>query len=248
MRRTTGRVFRHHGSWWVDYSVSGQRFRHVLKDRDGNPVTSAEAARAELDRLTRPYTAKAEQDRRQLAADALRTSLEVARQADAAARPATRIADAWQRFPYVRSHRGTIERELSATSIRDNEQLWTRFTRWAEVAKVVNLEDVTAVHAAAYRESLIAEELSGHRVNLCGMTARVVFDLAGIVPNPFDGWKRRASATKGRRELTAAELTKVCKSATGELRPLLAVGLYTGLEGGGVAWVSFFNRSRTSRW
>ncbi len=230
MRTTKGRVFQRGSTWYVDYQVNGERFKHKLVDRDGNPVKSADAARLELDRLTRPYSAKSEQDRRQLAADALRTSIEVAHAVDDAARPVTRIVDAWQRFPYVRSHRGPVERELSATSITDNRQLWARFVRWAEGAKVVNLEDVTTDHAAAYRESLIAEGLSGHRINLAVQAARIMMELANVKPNPFADLKRRANATKGRRELTAEELTKVCQAAKGELRTLLAIGIYTGLR------------------
>lgn len=230
MRRTQGRVYRHHGTWYCDYSVNGERFRHALKDRDGQPVASASQAREELDRLTRPYTAKTEKDRRQLAADALRTSAEVAVSAEVAARPRRPIAEAWERYPYTRSRRGAVERELSPTSITDNRQLWARFERWAKDHSITNLEDVTVERAVAYRESLIAEKLSGHRVNLAVLVARAVFGLAGIEPNPFAGLKRRANTRKGHRELTVQELTKICQSAKGELRTLLAIGLYTGLR------------------
>jgi integrase len=241
MRTTKGRVFQRGSTWYVDYQVNGERFKHKLVDRDGNPVKSADGARAELDRLTRPYSAKSEQDRRQLAADALRSSMEVAQAVDIAARPKTPIAKAWDRCPYVRSHRGPVERELSATSITDNRQLWGRFVRWAEVAKVANLEDVTTDHAAAFRESLIVEGLSGHRVNLAIQAARIMVELAGVEPNPFVDLKRRANATKSRRELTLAELTSVCQSATGELQTLLAVGLYCGFRLGDAATLEWGN-------
>jgi integrase len=229
------------GTYYVQFIVNGKRFVKSLHKANGDPITIEREARKAADVLVRPYTAKDTADMRREAVNALKAADEVAQDAEDAARPKTPITKAWQRFPYVRSHRGTIERELSATSITDNRQLWERFARWAETAKVTNMEDVTADHAIAYRETLIAEELSGHRVNLCGMTARVVFDLAGIRPNPFDGFKRRANATKGRRELTAAELTKICQTAEGELRPLLAIGLYTGLRLGDattLAWES----------
>lgn len=227
------------GTYYVQWYVNGTQFVKSLHDAKGKPITERTAARKAADILVRPYTAKDTADLRREAVNALKDAEEVAQDAEVAARPKTPIAKAWKLYPYVRSHRGPVERELSATSITDNRQLWARFERWALGAKVVNMEDVTADHAAAYRESLIAEELSGHRVNLAGMTARVVFELAGIKPNPFADLKRRVNATKGRRELTTAELNKVCEASTGELRTLLAVGLYCGFRLGdavALAW------------
>jgi integrase len=227
------------GTYYCQWYVNGKQFVKALYKANGDPITERTAARKAAGILVRPYTAKDTADMRREAVNALRAAEEVAQDAEIAARPKTPIAETWKRYPYVRSHRGPIERELSATTITDNRQLWARFTRWAEAAKVVNVEDVTPTHAAAYRESLIAEGLSGHRVNLAVQTARIIFDLAGMKPNPFADLKRRANATKGRRELTMAELTAVCQSATGELRTLLAVGLYTGLRLGdavSLAW------------
>lgn len=234
-RKTRGTLYLRGETYWLEYWTNGVRHRQSLE------VTKEEDAERERDRILAPLSARDEEQRRRMVADALKSAAEVTQAAAVAARPRTPIAKAWDRCPYVRSHRGPVERELSATSITDNRQLWGRFVRWAEAAKVVNMEDVTADHAAAFRESLIAEGLSGHRTNLAIQAARIMVELAGVTPNPFADLKRRANATKGRRELTLAELTSVCQTATGELQTLLAVGLYTGLRLGDAATLAWGN-------
>jgi len=44
------------------------------------------------------------------------------------------------------------------------------------------------------------------------------------------GNPRKRLTAQGRRELTVEELRTVCQSATGELRALLGLGVYTGLR------------------
>jgi integrase len=58
----------------------------------------------------------------------------------------------------------------------------------------------------------------------------VLKDEARLAVNPWEGVKRKTNIPNTRRELTIDELKKVCQSATGELRVLLCIGLYSGLR------------------
>jgi len=59
---------------------------------------------------------------------------------------------------------------------------------------------------------------------------RVLTKKARITGNPWEGIQRKELTTASRRELTVEELRDVCRSASGDLRPLLALGVYSGLR------------------
>jgi len=72
-------------------------------------------------------------------------------------------------------------------------------------------------------------------LNVLTLVFRVLKDKARLVDNPWAEMQRKRAVAQGRRELTIDELRKVCQSATGELRVLLAVGVYSGLRLGDCA-------------
>jgi integrase len=146
------------------------------------------------------------------------------------ARVKVTIADMWKRKPWNVNRRGSTERPLSAGSIKDNRILWTKFAKWADTQELRFAENITSKEAIAFRDSLLAAKLSGDRINKAIMACLVMFDLSEIVPNPFVGIRKQAHRPASRRELTADELTAVCQAAKGELRPLFAIGLYTGMR------------------
>ena len=51
-----------------------------------------------------------------------------------------------------------------------------------------------------------------------------------ITDNPWSDIRRKLQIAHTRRELTVDELERVCKSVTGEMRVLFALGIYTGLR------------------
>jgi integrase len=57
---------------------------------------------------------------------------------------------------------------------------------------------------------------------------------AGLAHNVWDSINRIPNNTAGRRNFTSEELQKVCSAATGDMRYLIAIGLYTGLRLGDV--------------
>jgi integrase len=59
---------------------------------------------------------------------------------------------------------------------------------------------------------------------------RIVKDNARLTEDVWAKAKTKTLVTQSRRELTIAELKKVCDAAQGELKLLFAIGLYTGLR------------------
>jgi integrase len=64
---------------------------------------------------------------------------------------------------------------------------------------------------------------------------RVLKAKARLTENPWKELPRRRLTTQSRREMTVDELRNVCGAADGELRKLLALGIYSGLRLGDCA-------------
>jgi integrase len=109
---------------------------------------------------------------------------------------------------------------------------WARFAAFCHAAGLRDMEQVNAEHAAAFARTL--EHLSPNRYNKILDTCRLVFRTlareCADMPNPFADLPRRTLATRHRQELTIDQLRAVLESAAGELRILLAIGLYAGLR------------------
>lgn len=218
------------GRYYLEFFLNGQRLQKRLLDPDGQPITSLRKAKEARARVLAPYRAEDARQLRKQAVHALQDAEEACIEAEQAAKPKTRLADMWARKPWNTNRRGTNERPLAPRTIRDNQSQWSKFLRWADGAGLEFAEDVTPEHAVAFRDALLADALSGNRVNKVLLCARVVFALSGIEPGPFNAIRPRTHKPQGRREFTEQELARVCRSADGELRTLLAVGLYTGLR------------------
>lgn len=214
--------------YYVRWQADGKRQKRALKDHDGNPITNRRDARKAADKLLAPYAARNEADRRRALASQYEDALETAEELEREAKPKTPISSMWTRHPWDTNTRGNTERKLAETTVRDNAAQWSKFVKWAESEKLVHAEDVSSNHAVAFRDSLQA--LSNDRTNKVVLCCKVMFELSGIAPNPFEGLRKLHHKPRGRRELTVEELTNVCQTATGEMRVLLAIGLYSGLR------------------
>jgi integrase len=223
-RKTRGTLYLRGETYWLEYWTNGVRHRQSLE------VTKEEDAERERDRVLAPLSARDEEQRRRMVADALKSASEVKAAADLAARVKLPLSEVWTRYPYEVNTRGTTERRLSESSVRDFRSLWDHFASWAGDHKVVNVEDVTGEHVETFRRDLAKSNLSADRVNKIFLTCRAMFRAAKVEPNPFNGFRKLAHKSNGRRELTEPELRAVCGSAKGELRTLYAIGLYCGFR------------------
>lgn len=118
---------------------------------------------------------------------------------------------------------------------------WSAFVDWAKEkhAELLTFRGVSKPVAEEYAASLNGGRFSPNtynkHLNLLTLVFRVVKDRARIAENPWAEIPRKRLVTQSRRELTVDELKSVCKAATGELRTLLAVGIYSGLRLGDCA-------------
>jgi integrase len=93
------------------------------------------------------------------------------------------------------------------------------------------MQDITEADALAYSDHCrTAAKLGarGHnkRVEVC----RVVFNLAGILPNPFAKVRNWTENQQHRDALELPDLQRIMAAAAGEYRLLIAVGIFTGLR------------------
>jgi integrase len=118
---------------------------------------------------------------------------------------------------------------------------WSRFADWMKEKHpgLPLLRDVTRQVAEEYAASMNHGKLSPNTYNkhlgLLTLVFRVVREKAKLAVNPWEDIQRKRLVTHSRRELTVEELRTVCQSATGELRTLLALGVYSGLRLGDCA-------------
>ncbi len=224
------------GAFWINFSPGKGcgRIVQALTDADGKAITDraqAEQARMKL------VGAGLAGDRVEALRGVLSSKLATAETDLQAARlesvPGVKIADAFD--AYERTPR-TMRPDSGDATLEQYAFQWGRFARWIgeNHPEAVTLRDVTEDHAAAYAADLQAAGLSGGTVNkhvgLLRLVFRVLRKQAGITADPWGDIRPAKHRAKGRRELSTVELRRVCDEASGELRPLLALGLYTGMR------------------
>ena len=224
------------GAFWLAYKPSkdSKRIVQALTGIDGKPIydrADAEAARMRM------VGAGLAGDRVAAIREVLTVKLAEAQaglvEARASASAGVRVVDAWE--AYEKTPR-TMRPDSGPGTMEQYAFQFGRFERWilANHAEAVTLKDVTEEHAEAYAAFLQSEGLSGATVNkhigLLRLVFRVLRKPAGLLANPWEGMRPAKHRAAGRRELSTVELRRVCESATGELRLLLALGIYTGMR------------------
>ncbi|MBU0715294.1 MAG: site-specific integrase [Verrucomicrobia bacterium] len=112
---------------------------------------------------------------------------------------------------------------------------WGCFERWLvekhpdiKSLRGVNMEIAGEYAAHLSGRGVTANTFNKH-VRVCELVFRVLKDKAMIEDNPWEHIERKKGlAPQSRRELTVEELKRICQSAEGELRLMLALGLYLG--------------------
>jgi integrase len=121
------------------------------------------------------------------------------------------------------------------------EGQWSQFVDWMKETHpdLLTLRDVTAEVAAEYVRAPRMQMFSPNTFNKHRAVLALVFNTvkkeARLTSNPWESIRPKRLASNNRRELTVDELKRVCSTATGELRTLLAVGLYSGMRLGDAA-------------
>ena len=230
MKTRSGYLIRRGTTYHAVWTIAGKKFMKTTGKTD------KKEAKAELARIMQPFLIQ--NDMRTL--ETVRARLEGATAElvtiEEQQNPPLTIAAAWDAFLAA-----TNRPDSGDATLRQYEFQFDRFRRWIAqdhpAAKAIR--DVTRRTADEYAANLMGEGLSPNtfnkHVNLLQMVFRVLKEKARLAENPWETIQRKRLNGTGRRELTMDELRKVCAAATGELRTLLALGLYSGLRLGDCA-------------
>jgi integrase len=189
--------------------------------------------------------------------ESVKTRLEGARAElaaiDEARNPPLAVSAAWGVY------RGaSATADITKGTLRNYEGYWEAFMRWIAEAhpELIELRQVTAAHAEEYWAHLGAQGVTGRTCNAHRAFLRafwgVLCDLARLATvytlrdgtqtkNPWATIRPRDEHSVSRRALTVEELRNVCRTAAGELRTMLALGLYLGARMGDAACMDWGN-------
>lgn len=229
-----GYLFCRNGIWQVEY---------LAPNADGTPVRIRESlgtgnkkeAIQEAIKRTGPLLDKSRTDHLERALRDRVATHQAKLDRATAERNRIPLVGVWKRFPYNETSRGGTRRPLKPRVAKENERIWESFVRWCGKAKpnVSFMDDFKAADAQDFSNHLKKDQRCGPRshnvkVDVC----RVVFGLAGMKPNPFAGVKKMSQQSEHRDALQVADVQKAVAVATGEIRLLLLIGVFTGLRMG----------------
>jgi integrase len=220
-----GKVF--YASW----TVAGKKFMRTTGKRDRRE------AEKELHRIMEPF----------VAGDEIATLQNIAariegRKADLARlenerNPPLTVIGAWSAYRTAPGRPDSGKRTLS-----DYEGYFGALYDWLKRSHpdITALRDVTTEMAGEYTAYLTGErKLSANSFNkhvrFLELLFRVLKNPARLTENPWEGIKRKKVFSESRRKLEMDELKAVCAAASGEMRMLFALGIYTGLRLGDAA-------------
>ena len=224
-RTTKGRLYKRGSIYWLEYYVSGVRRQESL-----GVTTKVEAETLRQEKV-RPLEV-GDKVAKTKALVAQVAGLEEELKELSVSRSRIPLDKAWDLHPYDRTspRRGSV-RKLTPRGIDGNRETWTAFIRWlADHHRECRfMEDVTPAIATEYSNSLLRRDISSRRFNGIIGCCGVMYALAERT-NPFAGVKRHEVRHESRNNLELEQLQAVCSSATGELRRLFAILVYTGLR------------------
>src|ERR1035437_8897566 len=224
-------------NFYAFWRVNGKAICRALRDENGAPITTEpEAAKAKarlMEIVSKQNEVKSLVSMQRAIGD---KQTEIDRLNDEK-NPPMPLARVWTAFASPTSGRKPVEK----SSLKAYENIWTQFQTWLEPAHpaVKTLRDVKRDIAKGYLDSLGERGVSNKTINIHLSTLRYIFkilaDDAKLAENVWLKFQSLPVMREGRRELTIDELTLVCSKATGEMKTLFCIGLYTGLRLGDCA-------------
>lgn len=235
------------------WMVNGVMHSRMLRDEEGNLITVKEDAKKALSKLTEPFRLENKEDTiEQLKREV--EGVEAEKRAYYDSLPALAVKDGFTAWLAFDRH----AQEDSERTIDGYRAYWDNITLWLKKNRpeVNELRQITAADAQAWADWFLGKFSAG-TYNKYLSVLRCIFNafieherktpepIAGVDVNgplrarlkcnPFAGLDFRKHDQFTRRELTVGELQKIQSSATGEMRTLVAVGIYTGLRMGDCA-------------
>jgi integrase len=142
----------------------------------------------------------------------------------------TLIKDAWQFFLEQPNRPDSGEQTLSNYQAR-----FEMFVKWIEkeYPNIQELRQVTKEHSSKYISKLqgtVSASTFNRHLNALSLVWRVLAEPAKLTLNPWAAITKKKFVAHSRRELTIDELHKIISASSGEMRLLIALGIYTGLR------------------
>jgi integrase len=229
--KSYGSLVKRGGNYYAYWRQGGKAFNRVLRDENGRSITTEPEAQKAKAKLMEIIVREDEIEALQSIADKLNhKKLELAALMDAQ-NPPLALAAAWTAF--VRSPE---RRDCAASTLGQYEICWGKFVEWMQAnrPKITALRDVDQATASEYLQSLnhgkLAPQTFNHHLSALRYITKTILDEARITKNPWLKFKYKTNVSFPRRELTVEELKRVIGTATGELKMLFSIGLYTGLR------------------
>ncbi len=224
-----GTLEMHGRTWRARWTVDGKTFTRSTGTSD-----KREAAKR-LAEFTAPFRLGNEKATLEgLAAKVQGVTAELKAYEDA--QPALALADGFEAYRKSAERPDSGERTLSGY-----ESQYDRFARWVakhypDATEMRHVSKAMADEFMAYLAEANSANTYNKYATLFKRMWEVLAETARLTVNP---WEKIAHKTEDkaatRRELTVDELARICGSANGEMRLLLAVGIYTGLRLGDCA-------------
>lgn len=222
----TGRLFDRSGVWYMRWRHKGVEVTRSTGIRVDAPKSRAKAE-AILMEATEVFRLADRRNALSLVKHQLQTvAEEIEDRLEGVRRSATlgELADMFER--------SSLRRDTSAGQLKE----YRRYCE--EVAAFFGPEQfiaaVSVAHAERFAASLKERGLSPNRhnkyLNGLGLVWKAVGGSVGAKENPWEALPRRRLDTSVRRALTDEETNRLLATATGEMRILVAIGLYTGLR------------------
>ena len=224
-RKRTGYLLKRGKHFYAVWTVNGKKFMQTTRKTD------REEAESELHRIMEPFVAGDKVSVLQNIQGRLTDAkVDLARLEDERKIP-LQIKDTFLAY-----EQDTGRPQCGPVTLRVYSQTFRAFQTWLSTTypDITALRDITLDIADKYashlqKRGLAAGTFNGH-VGFLKLLANVLEDKSGLAENPWRKINRHTNIKQGRRELTIEELQRVCNTSTGDLRVLLAIGIYTGLR------------------
>ncbi len=230
----SGTLVKRGKGWCARWMVNGRVFTRTTGESDRRK------AETKLAEFTAPFRLGSEEKTLETVAARLGgVKAEIQKYEDD--KPATTIMHGWQ--AYLDQHNRP---DTGNSTLETYRFQFEAFSSWmnAEHPEAKELRQVTSEHADRYAGHLlkkISASTFNRHVNLLTLVWKVLEKTARLSCNPWKSIERKRISVHSRRELTLEELQRVCEAAQGEMRLLLALGIYCGLRLGDAACLDWGN-------
>ncbi len=235
-KHRTGHIFKRGANFYVRWTINGKVFSKALRDDAGKAISTCREAEEATTKFMAPFAVADET----AALESIAGKLE-GRKADLAQfqdqqNPPLPISQAWAAFIASPNRPDSGEQTLYQYSCQ-----FSAFVDWMEEkhpgapTSARRDPEIAEAYAASLNGGRLSPNTYNKHLNVLTLVFRVLKKKARLTANHWEDIQRKHLVTHSRRELTIDELKKVCKLATGELRALFALGIYSGLRLGDCA-------------